>query len=64
MTTQAREMARIREKALHDEASALADAKKEGISEGRMKERNAMIEALRASGVSEELIQLTLKNMK
>lgn len=53
MTTQAREMARMREKALHDEASALADAKKEGISEGRMKERNAMIEVLQANGVSE-----------
>lgn len=60
MTTQAREMTRMREKAQHDEASALADAE----SEGRMKERNAMIEALQANGVSEELIQLTLENMK
>ncbi|MCM1271953.1 MAG: Rpn family recombination-promoting nuclease/putative transposase [Ruminococcus flavefaciens] len=58
--TRIREMARIREKALHDEASALADAE----SKGRMKERNAMIEALQANGVSEELIQLTLENMK
>ena len=41
----------------------MADAKKEGISEGRMKERNDMIEALRASGASEELIRLTLEKM-
>lgn len=54
-----REMARLREKALHDEASALADAE----NKGRMKERNDMIEALRASGASEDLIKLTLEKM-
>ena len=37
--TRIREMARIREKALHDEASALANAKNEGISIGEAKGR-------------------------
>lgn len=34
--TRVREMARIREKALHYEASALANAKDEGKAEGRV----------------------------
>lgn len=51
--TRIREMARIREKALHDEASALANAK----NEGRAEERNALIEKMRKRGMSEEEIK-------
>ncbi len=56
-----REMARLREKALHDEASALADAKMEGRAagraEGRAEERNSLIEKMRKRGMSEEEIK-------
>ena len=38
--TKIREIARLREKALHDEASALKQAKNEGIAMGRTDERN------------------------
>lgn len=51
--TKTREIARLREKALHDEASALKHAK----DEGRAEERNAMIEKMRAKGMSEEQIK-------
>lgn len=70
--TRIRELARMREKALHDEASALKDAtdkgfargKKEGIeegraegrAEGRTQERNAIVEKMRALGMTEEQI--------
>ena len=63
--TRIREMARIREKALHDEASALANAKNEGKAEGRAEgisigEENAvnkMIEKMRKRGMSEDEIK-------
>ncbi len=59
--TRIREMARLREKALHDEASALANAKNEGISigeaKGRNEERNALIEKMRKRGMSEDEIK-------
>lgn len=67
--TKIREMARLREKALHDEASALANAKKEGISigeakgraegeaKGRTEERNALIKKMRKRGMSEDEIK-------
>lgn len=62
--TKIREMARLREKALHDEASALANAKNEGRAEGRAEgisigEENAvnkMIEKMRKRGMSEDEI--------
>ena len=66
--TRIREAARIREKALHDEASALANAKNEGRAEGRAEGRvegraegEARKEAflvanMRALGLSEEQI--------
>ena len=41
------EIARLREKALHDEASALQQAKKEGIAMGRTDERHLIIEKMR-----------------
>ena len=43
---------------------AWEDFKKEGIEEGRAENQNEMIAALRANGVSEQLIQATLKTMK
>ena len=70
------EMARLREKALHDEASALANAKNEGKVEGRAEGRaegisigeenavNKMIAAMKATGFSEEQIQDMLNKMK
>lgn len=63
---------RIREKALHDEALALANAKNEGRTEGKAEgisigEENAvnkMIAAMKATGFSEEQIQDMLNKMK
>ncbi len=63
--TRIREMARIREKALHDEASALANAENKGIekgisigeAKGRTEERNSLIEKMRKRGMSEDEIK-------
>jgi DNA-binding transcriptional regulator YhcF (GntR family) len=54
--TQIREMARLREKALHDEVSSLKSARNEGIQEGI----DTMIESMRELGISEDLIQEVL----
>lgn len=54
--TRIRELARMREKALHDEASALRQAKDEGREEGKAELRNEMIEKMRAMGMTEEQI--------
>lgn len=64
--TRIKEMARLREKTLHDEASALGNARREGQAEGeaiglkkgRAEERAAMIAKMRANGMSEEMIKL------
>ena len=56
--TKIRELARLREKALHDEASALRQAKDEGREEGKAELRNEMIEKMRAMGMSEEQIKI------
>ena len=50
------ELARLREKALHDEASALSTARKEGREEGR----DEMIEKMRKSGMTDEQIDKIL----
>ncbi len=59
-----RERARMREKALHDEASAIKGAREEGLAEGmekgRLAERAKIIENLRKSGMTEEQIKLVL----
>lgn len=60
--TKVREMARIREKALHDEASALYNAKNEGRAEGRAEERKELVNRLRSKGMTEEEIQDLLSN--
>lgn len=74
--TRIREEARMREKALHDEASALYNAKKEGLAEGEakglakglvegeanglVKGRSEIIEKMRAFGMTDEQIQAIL----
>ena len=50
--TRLREMARMREKALHDEASALKNAEEEG----RQEEREEIIAKLKAHGLTDEQI--------
>ena len=66
--TRIRELARIREKALHDEASALANAENKGIEKGiSIGEENAinkMLTAMKETGFSEEQIQEMLRKMK
>lgn len=54
------ELARMREKALHDEASYLFTARKEGRKEGRMEERNKIAEDLRGFGVDDNIIKQLL----
>lgn len=74
--TKIREMARLREKALHDEASALANAKNEGKAEGRAEgisigeakgraegkaeAETDIIKKMKAYGMSEEQIKAIL----
>ncbi|MGN0596225.1 MAG: hypothetical protein ACI4J1_02710, partial [Ruminiclostridium sp.] len=58
--TKIRELARLREKALHDEASALRKATEEGIAIGEERQRKAMIEKMKAMGMSEEQINAIL----
>ncbi|MCI7766549.1 MAG: hypothetical protein MSJ26_01015 [Oscillospiraceae bacterium] len=55
--TRIREIARLREKALHDEASALKNAKAEGRAEGRAEERNAAIKKMKSLGFTDEQIK-------
>ena len=59
---QIREEARRREKRLHDEATALNFAKKEGRAEGRAEGETAafttVIETMRKNGFTEEQIKL------
>jgi len=50
------ELARLREKALHDEASALSTARKEG----RAEERNEIIAKMRKNGMTDEQIDKML----
>ena len=52
-----RELIRMREKALHDEASLLEEARDDGRAEGRAEERASIAEKMRADGVSEEIIK-------
>jgi predicted transposase/invertase (TIGR01784 family) len=59
--TRMRELARWREKAAHDRASALGSAKREGIAIGRAEGKDegikAMIENMRLSGMTDEQIE-------
>ena len=56
--TKIREYARMREKALHDEASALKNAKAEGKEEGRAEERAEAKRRMQSLGFTEEQIRL------
>lgn len=51
--TKIREIARLREKALHDEASALKNAKAEGMED----EKASVISRMRANGFTDEQIR-------
>ena len=65
--TRVREMVRMREKALHDEASALKNASDEaygkGMEKGIAKGIADMVSSMRANGVSEEQIKNFLKTL-
>lgn len=52
--TALRERARLREKALHDEASAMQGAREEGLKEGVEKGLMQALEKLIASGICKE----------
>lgn len=62
-----REMVRLREKSMRDEASRLEaarnDGKAEGIAEGKTLERANMIEQMRAIGISEDKIEAVLRGL-
>lgn len=64
--TRIREIARLREKATHDEASALGNAKREGIEKGRAEGRvegvEEVINKMRKSGMTEEQIKQILNS--
>ena len=55
------ELARLREKALHDEASALSTARKEGRAEGlavgRDEREEELVKSMRENGIPEEQIR-------
>ena len=57
---QMRQEAYYREKRLHDEATALGSARREGNAEGKAEERAAIAENMRKNGFTEEQIKLTL----
>ncbi len=57
---QVRQEAYYREKLLHDEASALGNARREGEAKGKAEERNAIAENMRKNGFTEEQIKLAL----
>ena len=63
--TQIRERARLREKAMHDEAFYMEGAKEEGIEIGREKERvkvlSEVMEDLKKYGMPDEDIKKILK---
>lgn len=56
------EMARLREKWILDENSALGNAERRGIEKGAKKEREYMIEKMRKSGMTDEQIQKVLNS--
>ena len=62
-----KELIRMREKALHDEASLLEEAIETGIAEGRAEGRaegiEAVIKGMRIAGISEEQIEAARKAM-
>lgn len=63
--TRIRETARLREKALHDEASALKGAKEEGRAKGRAEGEqmgiDKMIAKMKSFGMTDEQIKNIMK---
>ena len=57
---QVRQEAYYRERLLHDEASALGSARREGEEKGKSEERSAIAENMRKNGFTEEQIKLAL----
>ncbi|MGN0586451.1 MAG: hypothetical protein ACI4JF_04120 [Oscillospiraceae bacterium] len=62
--TRIRENARIREKALHDEASQMKSAEARGIVKGRAEERAEILRQMRLFGMSEEDIKRFEESLK
>lgn len=58
--TRIREAARLREKALHDEVSALNSARAKGRAEGRAEGLSEAADRLRAAGITEDEIRKLL----
>lgn len=58
-----RQQAYYREKRLHDEATALGNARREGRAEGQAEERKKIINSMRKSGMSEEDIARIIENI-
>ena len=56
-----RRIAEMREKALHDEATAMNAAEKRGMEKGLEKGRAEVVEKMRESGMTEEQIKSILK---
>ncbi len=56
-----RYFADMREKALHDEATALQHAREEGIMQSKEEGTRQIVEKMRKSGMTEEQIQAILK---
>ena len=56
-----RRIAEVREKALHDEATAMNAAEKRGMEKGLEKGRAEVVEKMRESGMTEEQIKSILK---
>ncbi len=52
-----REIARLREKAIRDERSAMNNARREGRREGRIEEREEILSKLRSKGFTDEQIK-------
>ncbi len=52
-----REIARLREKAIHDERSAMNYARREGVEIGEKKKTEEFIAKMRSKGYTEEQIQ-------
>ena len=59
-----REIARVREKALHDEASYMETARIEGEQRGRAKEREELLAQLRALGADENMLSQAVSNLQ
>lgn len=61
--TKVREIARLREKSLHDEASAIKNAKEEGEALGEAKTKAAVIARMKAAGMTDEQINAIISGI-